>query len=57
MSKVADDECGFLSSARREGQRERSRKELFILIALAMTQKRFFTISSLFVPSEDNQGF
>jgi len=49
-------ECGFLSSARRESQREGTHKEFFFLIAMAMTQKKFFTISSLFVLSEDKQG-
>jgi len=45
-------ECGFLSNARRERRKERFCKEFSILIALAMTQEKFFTISSLFLPSE-----
>jgi len=43
-------ECGFLSIARREGKKERYRKEFSIFIALAMTQEKFFTISSLLFP-------
>jgi hypothetical protein len=49
--------CGLLSIALREGSKKRSGIKLFIALAMAKTQKRFFTISSFLTPSEANWGF
>jgi len=51
-AKRGNAECGFLCKALRDGLKKRYAIKLFIALALAKTQKRFYTISSFLTPSE-----